>query len=265
MTIGCDNEFSPFAESSADESIVVNGFLDFNADTQFVRIQVVRREIERDASLGDGLTAVLKNINTGTDFLMTDSILTLETERKVHLFYLQEPVEAGSNYELEVTGINGGRSVHSTNLPVRGSFLPAPVENIASQEPIVQPIRLSDLDRQPHNVTVIYTVLRNGTGEPIEVSFPYDNFLVAENNGFNYTIDVRLGIDRTNVIAALSLPQTDATTVLQNISLSYELFSDEWSQESVPTDVSFFGSAATFDETWTLPDVALSALMYAVP
>ncbi len=264
LVSGCDNEFSPFASSLSGEIISLNGFLDINADTQFVRTQIVRQEIETDASLDDGLVVELANQTSGQSVSMTDSLLILPSGKATHLFYTTEPIDAGANYQIIASLLGENETVRTTRIPGETLVIRDGAEVDATSSFVTQVLNLPELIERPQKVSIVYSVLINGTADPVEVSLPYDNLVSFSPNNFDgYRVTVRLSFDRTIVLSALNILPADTTTVLQSINLEYSLFSSEWRTPQLPTESSFFGSAATFRDKWTLSETQKKLIGYS--
>lgn len=257
---GCENTFTPFSDSG-DRAIVVTGFLDHNADSQFVRVQVVRRTINSTASLDDGISAVLENVGAGTSTTLADSIVTTENGDLAHLFFTSSPIAAGTRYRLVASSDDGEQTIRRTTVPVRGGFSLDSVGT--SQLSISQTVHLG-LSEIPNDLSVIYTVQVVGNPSPTRIELPYDNSAIRTETSIDLT--VRLQTDRTLILDMLGLPSDDGTTALLGVAVEYVRFSPEWDAALLPRDdLNFFGSKASFNHSWHLSNQVLDDLGWAVP
>ncbi|NND73023.1 MAG: DUF4249 family protein [Rhodothermales bacterium] len=261
---GCENSFTPFAEKRV-EILSINGFLDADVDTQFVRVAIIRNEIEQVASLNDSLSVELRDLNTAAVTAMTDSLVSLGDGERAHLFFTDIPILGDRDYRITATGPGGGTSAQQTTVPGRIAFARNTATNGQGTGQYVQTLTFANLPLRPESVDVVYTVLRNGTGDAIRVVIPYRDLMVQVPTISGYQLTVRLEQDRITVLSVLGLPIENGTTVLQNVSLEYALLSDEWRIPRNPNRLDFFASAASYVEEWTLPESVLDDMGYATP
>ncbi len=261
LLFGCDNSFSPFSQRPGNAAVIVNGFLDVNSDSQFVRVQIVRQSILSSASLDDGITVDLRNTSTATTESMIDSLFELPGGEKVHVFYSTNPVQEGTEYQLLARAKGGAIVSESTRVPSRARLILEPPTT--AQLTVTQDLELRDLRAVPRELSIRYTLLRNGNGPPVTVSIPYRDAATLSTSGVD--LRVRLEADRSIIFSQLGISLSDRTTVLEKVEIVYEILSQEWNFEPQNDQINFFGSAATFTESWTLADNILADLGYAVP
>lgn len=230
-----------------------------------MRVAVIRDEIEQIASSADSISVELNDMTSGETVELTDSLIGIGEGQLSHLFYTQAPILGDRDYRITATGPAGGTSNKQTTVPGRIAFTLNTPTNAQGGSSYIQTITFANLPRRPEMFDIVYTVLRNGTGDPIRVVFQYRELMVEVPTVSGYQVGVRLEHDRVTVMNTLGLPLENETTVLQAVSLEYELLSDEWRVTRDPNDLDFFGSAATYVESWTLSDAVLDDIGYATP
>lgn len=259
---GCENAFTPFSESG-DREIVVTGFLDQSADSQFVRVQMVRRSIASSATLEDGLDVTLLNTATGIASSLTDSLIATDDGGLAHLFYTTIPIADGTRYSLTATSDAGQETVRSTLVPGRAGFSVDSVNT--NQISIGQTIHLG-IPTIPDDLSIVYTVRRSGDTTSTRIEMPYTDAVVRSEGSSSIEVVVRLENDRLIILDMLGLPPDDGTTELADVAVQYVLLSDEWDQDQPGSeDLNFFASTATFSQSWSLSNFVLEQIGYAVP
>ncbi len=110
---GCETAFDPFEESDASFSLF--GFVDADADTQFVRVAALRQSAYEDAPVEAVVT--LEDLTRGETATLRDSVVRFSTGAVVHNFWTTTPVEPGTAYRLTATGPDGRTATASLETP----------------------------------------------------------------------------------------------------------------------------------------------------
>ncbi len=133
LTGGCgDTALDPFQES--DLAFSFFGFLDAGADTQFVRVDMVRQTLTTAPAPLDA-DVMLEELTTGTRIVLHDSLFRFQAEhetRYAHNFWTAQPLTPRATYRLQATGPDGRTSTARIALPdtfptprIRGSTIEA--------------------------------------------------------------------------------------------------------------------------------------------
>ena len=260
---GCDNTFTPFSERT-DGLISISGFLNVNADTQFVRVAVLREEIEQVASTSDSISVELQDLTNLETSALTDSLIAVGDGQISHLFYTDTPIVGDREYRISATGPGGSFSWQTAVPGPIALSQHAPSTNQTGGQ-YLQKLSFPNLVLRPETLDIVYTVLTVGSSNPIRVVVPYRDSMVLDADISGYTVTLRLEVDRVTVMNVLGLPLENETTVLQHISAEYDLLSDEWRASRGPNELGFFASAASYTEQWTISDTVLREIGYASP
>lgn len=102
LFMSCESVFEPFANTYSEISVF--GYLEANADTQWVRVIPGRHRLERPADyVGHGISLLLRG-NIEIEF--RDTILTARDGNKALLFYTVDSIGPSTQWELMVIGAN---------------------------------------------------------------------------------------------------------------------------------------------------------------
>jgi hypothetical protein len=107
---GCDDALEPFLESE-DAIFSMFGYLDLNADTQWVRVMPVRRELFLGPEPIDAVVT-LEHPGSGRIVTLNDSLFRfldprLDGEAYAHNFWTTEPLEPEASYRLVASRPDG--------------------------------------------------------------------------------------------------------------------------------------------------------------
>lgn len=252
LQTACDNTVDPFV-ASAEEPFAIYGYLDSEADTQFVRISPV---IDAFGFVhGDTLDAhvELLNLTSGTRVRLQDSSAVLPNQRRAYFYYTRLTPARGSAYRLDVFNSRGDTTQAFARMPDGEQVYVEDPETEPGTR-IVQSIRWEGVS-SVRNVELHYFV-RVGSSNT-SVSIPY---AAPRLNEPDVTL-VDLQRDRDRVFA--ELPPGSSRVRLLRVAASAELLSPEWEfgRESGPI---FFGSIGQVHKEWTLPDSIVTRLGYVV-
>ena len=240
------------------------GYLDTNADTQFVRVSPLRETLEPSPE-GRPARAMTTLLGTGAEVAWQDSLVRLDNGQMGLLFYAQLPIEPGDTYRLEIHGADGEVTRAVTQIPPRVRLDPGPVV-LNFSERLIQRVTLLDQQREPRSLNVRYRVSASGAADTVTVSLP---LFVIDGASRGLEVTVPLESNRVDVLRRLGVPPEDSTVVLHELGLEIEQLSDEWQIPQVPVNIEngfgFFGAVAHYVETWTLEAPEVLALGYQPP
>lgn len=108
---GCDTTFDPFNRNDLEVSLV--GFLDANADTQYVRIEMLRDSL----LLGSGpaeFAVSLEDLESGERNVLQDSLFLFPNDVYARNFWTSTQVRPEHTYQLTVDPLSGGNVAIAT-------------------------------------------------------------------------------------------------------------------------------------------------------
>lgn len=126
LASGCETAFDPFDES--DRSISVMGYLDVNADTQFVRVELLRDSLLLGSRPDLDVEVSLKNQLTGETSEWQDSLFQFGEDVFVHNYWSTAQLMPGNPYQFVVEPATGPALV--SNLTMPGPFTLAALPEI---------------------------------------------------------------------------------------------------------------------------------------
>ena len=241
---GCDASLDPIQEN--DQYYSIFGYLDASADTQFVRIELLRDSMFTGAPSNINAEVTLTNTTTGQSSRMQDSVFSY-ADGKAHNYYTTMDIEPNEMYRLEVNG-QGGSSSAEVQIP--GTF-PKPV--LVDDPEIGLYVEVKNIDRLV-GVKLIYNSCVNCICEapPPPPPCPEDPFIremdfyyLPDTTNFS-SQEVRVPIDSLDdreVIAEEYPPSRDFT--ITNYELMVAAGTDQWPD--------FMNLS---DEALAIPDVA---------
>lgn len=113
LAAGCETTIDPFPEH--DRVFSVFGYLDAAADTHFIRITPLRRQLEGDPDPLDA-TVTLEHLASGQSVVLRDSLFLIQG-RPAHNFWAAFTVAPEETYRLTVRAADGRTSVATVTLP----------------------------------------------------------------------------------------------------------------------------------------------------
>lgn len=260
----CDNTVEPIVENETD-FFAVYGFLDTDADTQFVRVSAVRPTLEP----GPGsVQAIVESfvLSTGNRVRWQDSLVRLDDGQPGVLFYAPMQVHPGEIHRMEIRRTDNATTRAVASVPSRILLDVAPMQEDFNQR-FVQRVTLLDQRRLPHSLHIRYRVSLPNAAEPETIVLPFFTSFNATSRGIE--LIVHLENDREEVLRRLDLPPFDSTLVLHSVGLEIEQLSEEWDTPETALNIEhgfgFFGARARSIERWTLPDTTLLRLGYTPP
>lgn len=262
LTAGCENSVEPFADTT--RHFAIYGFLDADADTQFVRVEATRPNLDNDADAGSDISNVTtQNMGSGETVSWTDSAIVLDDGSPGLLYWAVFRPIPRDPYQIEVVRSDGATSSATTTVPAIRSVDPLDPTRTFSGT-IEQALIMENVARRPEAITVNYDIGFPDGREPLRITLDYNVFGVPVPGGWK--IDVRLTRDRERINGRLGLPPT-AVLHLHEISMTMRLLSADWplvgSREivnNVTDGFGYFGAAATHGVNWQVDSVIVREL-----
>ncbi len=115
IVAGCDSNFEPFTESGLHYTLL--GYLDTDADTQFVRVVPFRPVVDRLYT--EEIDAVLRStdLDAGTSLVWQDSVVHFPDSSYGHVFWSRFRAAPGHKYRIEVERSDGSLTWAETVVP----------------------------------------------------------------------------------------------------------------------------------------------------
>lgn len=258
----CQDPFDPFSET-AETGFAVYGYLDTEADTQFVRVAQLRRRPEAPTTPSTPTVETLDEV-TGAVVAWRDSLVTLTDGTQAALYYTTAAFLPGHTYRLRVGG--AGRLTEArTQVPAR-------------PPPEVNPVRWSGTRYEqevawrnlppplPFDVTLTYRV-QPGPSRPL-AEFEVECFTCGGLVRGDWRSTIPLSFDAAEIRRRLGQAPGDTTAVLHGLRLRIVLLSAEWQQRghnAIEGGEGLFAARAAFDTLWTLPDTVVAKLGFRTP
>jgi len=118
---GCSDSFQPFQENDV-YYFSFYGYLDASADTQWVRVEPARTQLETPPVLPE-ISVSLENLQSGDATLMNDSLIVMSDSFNVINYWTTVSLEYGRSYRLTAEDAEGRSSRVTVTLP---DALPTP-------------------------------------------------------------------------------------------------------------------------------------------
>lgn len=258
---GCDNSIEPFTESTRYYAIF--GFLDADADTQYVRIEPTRSNPALGPVVFDVASVETMDLTSGDVLAWSDSLLDLVDGGTGLLYFGKFRPIQGRSYRIEVRRSDGASTTAVTTVP------DAPALSVRRPDrsfvgTLEQGLLFAGVTRAPEHIVVNYAVTFGTLSTPLEVKLPYNVVGVPEGSGWR--VVVRLTRDKSTVLGRLDLTTNDPVA-LHTLSIDLRLLSDDWPidepgvmETNVTNGFGFFGSAATHRATWVLDSLYVREL-----
>ncbi|MEM1270564.1 MAG: DUF4249 family protein [Bacteroidota bacterium] len=252
LLAACDNTIEPIVDG--ETYFVINGFLDANADTQFVRVSAALGDINDQTGRTE---ADVRTTGPQGETVWRDSLVVLDDGSAGTLFWAPFRPEAGSTYRLEVSG-SAGASVAETTLPTQPPIGAEPPDSLEFIN-WVQDVYLEGIERLPAEAVVTYrtALVRQRDTTRFEDVLRYAGGTLDAGR---WSLRIRLSSD-------LFRDRGQGTYLFEEAQLSVRLVSSDWNLNAdrlnnVENGVGFLGSAATFTQTWRIPTDMLNTLGY---
>ena len=119
LVAGCNEPFQPFSDGERVFSMF--GYLDLNADTQWVRVRPLHQGFFLSPEPIDAMVT-LEEVESGRIVTLTDSLLRIDDGRLggvryAHNFWTTEPLERGARYRLKAVRSDGAATTALVTMP----------------------------------------------------------------------------------------------------------------------------------------------------
>lgn len=263
MCTACSNVVDPMAEGAEKPRYYVYGFLDSSADTQYVRLQALRSQPERQELPQDRPVVRTRSLESEQPAIWQDSLVTLDDGTTGLLYYAVFTPAPGSHHELEILQSGEVITRATTTVPEVPGLHVEPVQS--DSEPVQQFVTLSGFRRIPEDASTFYWIVIREDA-PRKITFPYTQGGTVSTEGWN--VIVHLARDLAAVRSQLGLSPQDTTAQFCGIGIVTSELSSEWqtlpSRGNVQNGAGFFGSVGRYVHTWSLDEETIRSLGFAI-
>lgn len=272
LLAGCETNVDPFTE--ARRPFTIWGYLEAQADTQFVRVFPIEKRIGMDRSGPIDARVVSTDLTTGEQRVWTDSVITFGPGNVGHVFWSEFRPQSGRRYRLEVSRSDGEMS----HAEVR---VPAPLEVTLPDSPtdFKIPVRILGEDLNLVGLGVKYVGVPAfpanpwpaGTPSPPAIVFPvkisYFEKLQPISGGLYFQIDMKE--DYLAIQEEYQRNCLPKDMVLQRMEFEFLSANDAWTppggifdpevvvepgaMSNVENGLGFFGAAQSVSVRWFPP------------
>lgn len=150
---GCNETFEPWQEND-QYFYSIYGYLDATADTQWVRVMPVRRDLFLEPKPIDA-RVTLEEVQSGKSTVMTDSLFSYAHNRYAYNFWTTMKLQSGHTYRTTVKRSDGNFSYAEVTLP---EDFPTPKVQIdyRSEIPINTVVFIDEVERLADVQTVFH-------------------------------------------------------------------------------------------------------------
>jgi len=258
----CDDTFAPVTENPTN-FFALYGFLNSDADTQFVRVNPVRPMLD-PASRPTDVRVFSTQVDTGERLPWRDSLVVLDDGTTGLLFYAPFRATRGSSYLLEVQDAAEHTTEAITEVPLP---LSVRVDSLAQPFEFIQYVTWLNQQHMPAQTTLRYTVAPSPSSPPVQITLPFSDLGRPTAGGWAFAIN--LSRDRTALLSQLNRPATDSSVILFDLEMEIEQRSEEWLNPNTPFNIQngfgFWGAISTSTDTWTLAPDDLERVGFAAP
>lgn len=249
--VGCDNAIEPLSETSGDV-FAINGFLDSEADTQFVRVSGLRPIILADEPDVSDVRVSSIDSETATVIEWRDSLVVLDDGSTGHLFFALFKPTPGNEYTFRVERSGGRRATATTRIPMSPDVLVSAPEGDSLT--LSQFILLRGVGSPPSDLQMHYRVVEPDSEMARDIIIGYGQTGQVSASGWRF--EVFLKRDVNTILRTLGLLPSDTTVRLKRIGVRLSIPSREWADIASPQNLEmahgFFGSVGRYSISWTL-------------
>ncbi len=257
----CENTIDPFNEDG-DTSYAIHGILDMKLDRQYVRVEALRPTVLSELQDMEGVRVFSTDLDGGTLVVWSDSLVTLDDGSTAYLYYADFRPVAGHTYQLHVGRSDEVGASARTTVPETPVFYLDPTRGDTLD--LKQKIYLVDVQEQPQQLTVQYTVLDVDSEVPQTIDIFYGE--AGSSSAVGWEFDVRLATDRFIIMGILNRSIEDKNVRLRNLGFSLTIESEEWARVLDPVNLDsaygFFGSVGHYEFFWHLDSQSIVTIGY---
>lgn len=271
LLCSCRPDFYPFEPGPL--SFSVYGYLDTAADTQFIRIIPMRRQLERDGSGFEGTVTITK-LETGETYTARDSMATLSDGSTGLVYWADFKPQPSQRYRLDVVRDDGLAVTAQTLVPETIPGDSIYIFPVRFDGRLFYPIYLLSHTQPPFDLRFVYEVseVDRGPRDRFEVRYPGDLTGRQNDRPKAWYLEVDVIRDAKDVREAWSQRhgRPSDRLYLHGITISAATVSDGWippggvfdpevlvkpgAHGNIEGGDGFFGAVARYELSWVLAD-----------
>jgi hypothetical protein len=276
----CEDAVNPFLDD--DRHFTIYGYLDTDRDTQYVRVEPLRRTVDMpEPGPLQGVTVTMTEVLTGREILWRDSLLQFTNGTFGHVFKAVFRPRHGHRYRLVVRRDDGAETSAETRVPPRRTVGLGTAATTFGFSGYEMPATFDGVSRRPLSVEVWYRMELN-QGEPFrDYPIPYGFDRHGVRTGGSWRVRVELSRDADTLRKRFGIPSTRALPPLYGVGVRISERDSSWAP---PGDVfdpitliepgtftnvvggfGFFGAIGRQKVEWVLPDAVTKAICFTVP
>jgi hypothetical protein len=272
--VSCESEFEPFESGILTASMY--GYLDTAADTQFVRVMPMRRQLQRNGDPFDGQVSIT-DIDSGQRYDMQDSLVTLSDGSKATVYWAAFKPRQQRRYELMAAHNDGRNAIARVTVPnavPKDSIYVLPAILLGK---LIVPIYLLSHEKPPFDFRMIYEVSECDTCARDRITIRYIGDItgrkVAKPNGWHIEADLIADSKDVRKEWAARHGRQPTTLYMHGMTMQAATVSEGWvppsgvfdpitmimpgAHSNVEGGEGFFGAVARYELTWVVVDHVL--------
>ena len=189
----CDDDFAPLKENDR-YNFSIYGYLDLEADTQWIRVMPIRETIYYSTDPIDAIVT-LTNLNSGQSVLMNDSLFVLDlvgTDNDIAFWNFWTDVRIEPNTEYEIRAVCSDDKASSVRFSTPDSF-PTPALDIDVGTGY-EYVLVSDEVENIVDVRTFWKIYNPEKRDTIIYQFNHTNRMWIDNNG-KYNVQLSKQLD----------------------------------------------------------------------
>ena len=280
LTSACEESVNPILES--DRNYTLWGSLDMAADTQFIRVDPIRAQLDPGTPEALRVRFTSTDMNTGDERVWSDSIVTFADGSHAHVFYEPLRVQAGHRYRIEVQP-EGSDVVTSVETAIPDApnpvVLPENVTTSTSGGGIVvratQAIVWEGLQEAPFRVEQWYRFVESAQLPFLDIRVPNDPTSgISPDDPNAWRLQLNLAHDRAVLDTMINVRGAALAGLAQQVTLvddaflppsgvfDPEVLAEPGTRTNVNNGFGFVGAMGRFQAEWTLSDASRQRLRY---
>lgn len=255
----CDSSVDLLSEDGRD-LFALHGFVNNEADTQYVRVESLRPLVAGAAQGMDGVTVRSVRLDTGEDMTWEYAPDVNSTGQPAHVFRAAFRAVAGAVYQIDVqrNGVPGASASARVPPPAR---LEVSTPGLGDENFVTQLVTVSEVAGSPLGVRLVYFLKKPGSDEIRRLEVDYGR---PSSSQGRFLVMAYPSRDRSTLMFRLGLAPETEGVALVGISLEYEVLSPEWTSQEQDPGMSlghgFFAARGVHESSWRLDSEAVRLL-----
>ncbi len=219
---GCEEAVNPFLDDG--RYFTLYGYLDTDRDTQFVRVEPLRRTVDLPAPGPlTGVSVTMTEVETGKVVQWRDSLVAfsvgLDQTVYGHVFRTVFRPQFGRRYRISVKDAQGNETFATTHVPARRTTAIGTISTQAGFAGYELPVQFQRVERRPLTVDVWYR-MQYQPGDPfIDYPITYTGGREGALKASAWQVTVELSRDADTLRKRLSIPRSSPLPTLYGVGV----------------------------------------------